>query len=64
MSLAEENNAELTLMHVLEQLEPMPLEYSQELLADYRKHLWQMVPDDAALWCQPQVAVGGGAPAT
>ena len=30
LSLAEENNAELTLMHVLEQLEPMPMQYSKE----------------------------------
>jgi nucleotide-binding universal stress UspA family protein len=57
LSLAEENNAELTLMHVLEQLEPMPMEYSQELLANYRKRLWDMVPDDANLWCKPQVRV-------
>jgi nucleotide-binding universal stress UspA family protein len=60
LSLAEENNAELTLMHVLEQLEPMPLEYSRELLADYRKRLWNMVPDDANLWCKPQVSVAVG----
>ena len=57
LSLAEENNAELTLMHVLEQLEPMPMEYSQELLANYRKRLWDIVPDDASLWCKPQVSV-------
>ena len=36
LSLAEENDAELTLMHVLEQLEPLPAEYSEELLSDYR----------------------------
>jgi nucleotide-binding universal stress UspA family protein len=60
LSLAEENNAELTLMHVLEQLEPMPMEYSKELLADYRKRLWEMVPDDANLWCKPQVSVAVG----
>lgn len=60
LSLAEENNAELTLMHVLEQLQPMPLAYSKDLLADYRKRLWQMVPDDANLWCKPQVTVAVG----
>jgi len=57
LSLAEENNAVITLMHVLEQLEPMPVEYSKELLADYRRRLWELVPDDANLWCKPQVAV-------
>ena len=60
LSLAEENNAELTLMHVLEQLEPMPEEYSKDLLADYRKRLWELVPDDANLWCKPQVVVEVG----
>lgn len=60
LSLAEENNAELTLMHVLEQLEPMPMQYSRELLADHRKRLWNMVPDDANLWCKPQVSVAVG----
>lgn len=63
LSLAEENNAELTLMHVLEQLEPMPMQYSKELLADYRKRLWNMVPDDSSLWCKPQVIVAVGAAA-
>jgi nucleotide-binding universal stress UspA family protein len=60
LSLAEENDAELTLMHVLEQLEPMPMQYSRDLLADYRKRLWDLVPDDAELWCKPQVAVDVG----
>src|SRR5271165_7121883 len=60
LSLAEENNADLTLLHVLEELEPMPLQYSKELLANYRKRLWDMVPDDANLWCKPQVSVGVG----
>jgi nucleotide-binding universal stress UspA family protein len=60
LSLAEESNAELTLMHVLEQIEPMPMEYSKELLSDYRKRLWQMVPADVNLWCRPQVTVAVG----
>jgi len=62
-SLAEENNAELTLMHVLEQVEPLPVEYSTELLADYRQRLWNLVPEDANLWCKPQVVVEIGAAA-
>lgn len=63
LSLAEENNAELTLMHTLEQLQPMPMQYSKELLADYRKRLWDMLPDDTNLWCKPQVTVGVGSAA-
>ena len=57
LSLAEENDAELTLLHVLEQVRPMNVEYTKELLADYRQRLWDMVPADANLWCTPQVAV-------
>ena len=57
LSLAEEDNAELTLVHVMEQLQPMPVEYSNELLADYRKRLWELVPEDANLWCKPHVVV-------
>jgi len=63
LSLAEENDADLTLLHVLEQLEPMPIQYSQELVADYRKRLWQMIPNDANLWCKPRVSVVIGAAA-
>jgi nucleotide-binding universal stress UspA family protein len=63
LSMAEENNAELTLLHVLEQLEPLPMQYTKELLADYRHRLWNTVPDDANLWCRPQVCVCSGAPA-
>ena len=57
LTLAEENDAELTLMHVLEELHPMPVEYSKELLADYRERLWDLVPAEATLWCKPKVAV-------
>jgi nucleotide-binding universal stress UspA family protein len=64
LSLAEENNAELTLLHVLDELEPMPMHYSKEVVVDYRKRLWDMVPDDANLWCKPQVSVGTGIAAT
>jgi nucleotide-binding universal stress UspA family protein len=60
LSLAQENNAELTLMHVLEQLRPMPGDYSNELLGDYRKRLSKLVPEDANLWCKPQVLVDVG----
>jgi len=65
LSLAEENDAELTLMHVLEELHPMPVEYSKELLADFRQRLWDLVPADATMWCKPEVAVEiGNAAAT
>jgi len=63
LSIAEEDNAELILMHVMQQLQPIPVGYSKELLADYRQRLWQLVPDDANLWCRPQVVVEIGATA-
>jgi len=60
LSIAEEHEADFTLMHVLEQLEPLPTEYSKELISEYRQRLWQMVPEDANLWCKPQVTVAIG----
>jgi len=60
LSIAEEHDADFTLMHVLEQLEPLPMEYSKELISEYRQRLWQMVPEDANLWCKPQVTVAIG----
>lgn len=63
LSLAEENDAQLTLMHVLVEFQPTLLEYSKQLLADYRKRLWDLVPTDAAMWCKPQVALETGAAA-
>lgn len=63
LSIAEENNVELILMHVMQRLQPIPVEYWKELLADYRQRLWQLVPNDANLWCKPQVVVEIGAAA-
>jgi len=63
LSLAEENNSEIILLHVLEVLEPMPAQYTSEMLAECRQRLWQLVPDDASLWCRPQVVVSAGAAA-
>ena len=60
LSLAEEHDAELTLMHVLEEVQPMPVEYSNELMADCRQRLWELVPVDATMWCKPRVVVETG----
>ena len=63
LSLAEENNAELTLIHVMEQVGLLPSACTQELLAEYRKRLWDLVPEGANLWCKPQVAAEVGSAA-
>jgi nucleotide-binding universal stress UspA family protein len=63
LSLAEENDAELTLMHVLVEFQPSLLEHAKEFLADYRKRLWDLVQTDAAMWCKPHVALETGAAA-
>jgi nucleotide-binding universal stress UspA family protein len=60
LSIAKEHDAELTLMQVLEQLQPVPMEYSKELLSDYRKRLWELVPEEANPWCKPPVTVAVG----
>ncbi len=63
LSLAEENDAELTLLHVLVEFQPALLVYAREFLADYRKRLWDLVPTDATMWCKPHVAIETGAAA-
>jgi len=60
LSLAEENDAELTLLHVLAELQPTLLEHEKQLLADSRQRLWDLVPADATMWCKPHVAVETG----
>ena len=57
VSLAQEDQARLYLMHVL----PEPADESQE--ASLRSRLRALVPPEAKLWCEPKVFVESGDPA-
>jgi nucleotide-binding universal stress UspA family protein len=73
LSMAKEGDAELTLLHVLENLSsasapPHTREfYSPEFAGDRKRDaiaaLQRMIPTDAAEWCTPQVIVRYGDPA-
>jgi len=72
LSLAEENRARLTLLHVapepgvvLPEPEPgaMPVLDEGEVVTATRKQLGALIPKDTALWNEPEYAVRFGAPA-
>ena len=54
LSLAQEHQARLAILHVADQnLPPVELKRPAELL-------WQLVPEDVSLWCEPEVVVQVG----
>ncbi len=55
VSIAEEANAKLTMLHVLEQ------QYESE--GWIMSRMQQLVAEDAALWCTPEFRIAGGDPA-
>lgn len=63
ISLAQENQAHLVLLHVIEDWgrgEPVS---SSEVVDSKMRKLRQLVPPEAELWCQPGCCVEPGAPA-
>jgi nucleotide-binding universal stress UspA family protein len=63
LSIAEESQAKLYLLHVLPQ--PVPNRFpksSKETVADAMHHLQQLIPKDAELWCKPEAVVWHGDP--
>jgi nucleotide-binding universal stress UspA family protein len=69
ISLAQEFQAHLTLMHVLPSQEPadLPLPCDLpipgELVKATEQHLRNLVPAEAELWCEPRFVVEQGSPA-
>lgn len=60
ISLAQEFQANLTLLHVLEDPKAGDLVVPQDLLESTRTRLAHLVPPDAELWCAPDYAVERG----
>jgi len=61
LSIAEESQAKLYLLHVLPQ--PVPNRFpksSKETVADAMHHLQQLIPKDAEFWCKPEAVVWHG----
>jgi nucleotide-binding universal stress UspA family protein len=54
LSLAEENQAELVLFHVIPLV---PIEHQESVAASARTHLEELLPTDASDWCRPECLV-------
>jgi nucleotide-binding universal stress UspA family protein len=63
LSLAQEFQAALTLLHVIEGLEPTLLDEKARMAKPYKLWLGKLVPDEARLWCELEFAVEFGRPA-
>ena len=63
LSLAQEFEARLTLLHVVEGLEPALLDERARIARPYKLWLGKLVPDEARLWCELDFAVEFGRPA-
>lgn len=63
LSLAQEFQARLTLMHVVEGFEPRPSDEKAHVARPYKLWLSKLVPDEARLWSELDFAVEFGRPA-
>jgi nucleotide-binding universal stress UspA family protein len=63
ISLAQENQARLTLLHVIEKPAAGDLVQPADYVEATLRRLREMVPPEAELWCEPEVHVEQGAPA-
>lgn len=63
ISLAQENQAHLVLLHVIENRKTGELVSSSEVVDSKMRKLRQLVPPGAELWCQPACCVEQGASA-
>lgn len=64
ISFAEENDAQLTLLHVIEAWGQRKKRKRQGLtVAEAMHQLYEIVPSEAGLWCRPETVVEHGEPA-
>ncbi len=63
LSLAQESQAHLTLLHVIEKAETGDLTYPAQFIHSTLQLLRDMVPAEAGLWCEPHCEVEIGSPA-
>lgn len=63
VSLAQENQAQLILMHVLPKPgHRSPAQAGERSVAEALHHLQELVPAEAELWCRPEASVHHGEP--
>lgn len=63
LSLAQEFQARLTLLHVVEGAEPNSLDEKTRVSRPYKLWLDKLVPDEARQWCELEFAIEFGRPA-
>ncbi len=64
VSIAQENDAQLILVHVMEEPEERRGSRRQTLsVAEAMHQLYELVPPEAELWCRPETVVQFGEPA-
>ena len=64
ISMAQENQARLILLHVMRELDKSPkVKLTEDPVAQAMHRLHELVPADAELWCRPDAVVQYGNPA-
>jgi nucleotide-binding universal stress UspA family protein len=63
LSLAQEHNAHLTMLHVVEETSEASAQNAALLQTYFTKRLREMVPPGTELWCDPEFVVEFGPPA-
>ncbi len=63
LSLAQEHEAHLTLLHVVKEVIEGPSPNAALLQSFFAKRLSALVPADAEQWCEPEAVVESGSPA-
>lgn len=63
LSLAQEHQAHLTLLHIVRETPETTPQNAALLQAYFAKRLRELVPADADLWCEPECLVEFGSPA-
>jgi len=54
LSIAEENEAELTLLHLISLV---PMQHQEAVTNHAKRRLQELLPSDANLWCEPNIVV-------
>ena len=63
VSLAQENQAHLTLLHVVKEAADVSEHNRARLVEFFNRRLRSLLPDEAELWCEPEIIVDFGEPA-
>ena len=63
VSLAQENQAHLTLLHVVQESAEVSEHNRARMVEFFNKRLRALLPDEAEMWCEPEIIVEFGEPA-